>query len=65
MSCAVATIAERALSERGLERIELGHGVNNRASGVVAWGAGFLKEGTQRQKFLVDGECLDVDTSDG
>ncbi|WP_198145229.1 GNAT family N-acetyltransferase [Kocuria salsicia] len=62
MSRAAATIAEWALAERGLERLELGHRVNNPASGVVARRAGFLKEGAQRQKFLVDGERLDVDT---
>ncbi|WP_290499540.1 GNAT family N-acetyltransferase [Kocuria sp. UBA5001] len=62
MSRAAATVAEWALAERGLERLELGHRVNNPASGVVAKRAGFVKEGTQRQKFLVDGERLDVDT---
>lgn len=56
-----ATVAEWSLAERGLERLELGHRVNNPASGVVARRAGFVKEGTQRQKFLVDGERLDVD----
>ena len=55
-------VAEWALAERRLERLELGHRVNNPASGVVARRAGFVKEGTQRQKFLVEGERLDVDT---
>ncbi|KUP28169.1 GNAT family N-acetyltransferase [Kocuria rhizophila] len=62
MSRAAATVAEWALEERGLERLELGHRVNNPASGVVARRAGFVKEGTQREKFLVDGQRLDVDT---
>lgn len=62
MSRAAATVAEWALEERGLERLELGHRVNNPASGVVARRAGFVKQGTQREKFLVDGERLDVDT---
>ena len=62
MSRAAATVAEWALEERGLDRLELGHRVNNPASGVVARRAGFVKEGTQREKFLVDGERLDVDT---
>ena len=62
MSRAAATVAEWALSERGLDRLELGHCVNNLASGVVARRAGFVKEGTQREKFLVDGERRDVDT---
>lgn len=61
MSQAAATVAEWALAGRGLERLELGHRVNNPASGVVARRVGFVKEGTQRQKFLVDGERLDVD----
>nr|WP_269155812.1 GNAT family protein [Kocuria indica] len=61
MSRAAATVAEWALTERGLERLELGHRVNNPASGVLARRVGFVKEGTQRQKFLVDGERLDAD----
>ena len=61
MSRAAATVAEWALAERGLERLELGHRVNNPASGVIAKRVGFAKEGTQRQKFLVDGERLDAD----
>lgn len=43
------------------ERLELGHRVNNPASGVLARRVGFVNEGTQRQKFLVDGERLDAD----
>lgn len=62
MSRAAATVAEWALSERGLERLELGHRVNNPASGVVARRAGFVEEGAPHEKFLVDGERLDVDT---
>ncbi|GHD84268.1 GNAT family N-acetyltransferase [Kocuria marina] len=61
MSRAAATVAEWALAERGLERLELGHRVNNPASGVVARRVGFVKEGTQRQKFLVDGKHLHAD----
>lgn len=59
---AAATVADWALTVRGLERLELGHRVNNPASGAVARRAGFLKEGTQRQKFLVEGRRIDVDT---
>src|SRR5690606_33401251 len=59
---AAATVADWALTERGLERLELGHRVNNPASGAVARGAGFVKEGTERGKFLVDGHRIDVDT---
>lgn len=62
MGRAAATVAEWALTARGLERLELGHRVNNPASGAVALRAGFVKEGTEREKFLVDGERIDVDT---
>lgn len=61
-SRAAATVARWALADRGLERLELGHRVNNPASGVVAVRAGFVREGTERGKFLVDGEQIDVDT---
>ena len=43
-------------------RLELGHRVNNPESGAVAVAAGFVKEGTERAKFLVDGERIDVHT---
>ncbi|EPD31650.1 GNAT family N-acetyltransferase [Gleimia europaea] len=62
MSRAAATVANWALTTRGLERLELGHRVNNPASGAVAKNAGFVKEGTERQKFLIDGQRIDVDT---
>lgn len=62
MRRAAATIADRALTECGLERLELGHRVNNPASGAVARAAGFVKEGTERAKFLVEGQRIDVDT---
>lgn len=57
---AAATVADWALAERGLERLELGHRVNNPASGAVAVRAGFVREGCERSKFLVDGERIDV-----
>lgn len=62
---AAATVADRALSPAaaggwGLERLELGHRANNPASGAVARAAGFVHEGTERGKFLIDGERLDV-----
>lgn len=59
---AAVTVADWALTEGGLERLELGHRVNNPASGAVARAAGFLKEGTERGKFLIRGERIDVDT---
>lgn len=58
----VATTALRPVSDAGwgLERLELGHRANNPASGAVARAAGFIHEGTERQKFLIDGERHDV-----
>lgn len=60
MGRAVATVADRALTEGGLQRLELGHRDNNPASGGVARRAGFLREGTQRGYFLIDGVRHDV-----
>ncbi|MCG7309636.1 GNAT family N-acetyltransferase [Brachybacterium sp. ACRRE] len=64
-SRAAAALAERALRpvDRGgwgLERLELGHRIDNPASGSVARAAGFLHEGTEREKFLIGGERVDV-----
>lgn len=65
VSRAAATVAARALAAQaeggwGLERLELGHRVNNPASGAVARAAGFVQEGCERAKFLIDGERIDV-----
>ena len=62
---AAAAVAERALAPSaeggwGLERLELGHRANNPASGAVARAAGFVHEGTERGKFLIDGRRVDV-----
>ncbi|WP_396822540.1 GNAT family N-acetyltransferase [Mycetocola sp. BIGb0189] len=62
MRRAVTTVANWALYEGGLERLELGHRVNNPASGTVALAAGFVREGTEREKFLIRGERIDVAT---
>ena len=64
-SRAAATVANRALTPSGdggwgLERLELGHRANNPASGAVARAAGFVHEGTEREKFQIDGERHDV-----
>lgn len=59
---AAATVANWALSEGSFDRLELGHRVNNPASGAVATAAGFIHEGTERQKFLIDGQRIDVFT---
>lgn len=58
---AAATVADWALSQAGLHRLELGHRTDNPASGHVARAAGFVREGTEREKFLIDSERFDVD----
>lgn len=62
---ATATVADRALRAEsdggwGLERLELGHRVDNPASGGVARAAGFVREGIEREKFLIAGQRVDV-----
>lgn len=59
-SRAAATVANWALSHGGLHRLELGHRANNPASRAVALAAGFIQEGVEREKFLVDGQRIDV-----
>lgn len=59
-SAAAASVADWALAAGGCERLELGHRANNPASGAVAQAAGFVLEGREREKFLVDGERIDV-----
>lgn len=59
---ATATIAAWALREGGLYRLELGHRLNNPESGRVARRAGFLREGTQREKLRYGDERFDVGT---
>ncbi|WP_045075562.1 GNAT family N-acetyltransferase [Psychromicrobium lacuslunae] len=59
---AVATLAHWAFDELGVFRLELGHRLNNPASGKAALGAGFIREGTERQRLQYDGERFDVAT---
>ncbi len=59
---AAATVANWALTSGGLHRLELGHRVNNPASRGVALAAGFVQEGLEREKFLIDGQRIDVVT---
>lgn len=61
-SRAAVTVANWALDGGGLERLELGHRTNNPASEAVARAAGFVREGTERGKFLINGERIDVAT---
>lgn len=65
MARAAVAVCNRALAPEAeggwsLERLELGHRVNNPASGSVARAAGFVPEGCERAKFLIDGERIDV-----
>ncbi len=46
----VAALAGLCFEARGLYRLELGHRLNNPASGAVASAAGFIREGVERQK---------------
>lgn len=47
---AAAALAGHCFTVLGLERVELGHRLNNPASGRVAAAAGFTREGIERQK---------------
>ncbi|WP_372697123.1 GNAT family N-acetyltransferase [Arthrobacter sp. JSM 101049] len=47
---ATAALADHCFTVQGLFRLELGHRLNNPASGRVAAAAGFVREGTERQK---------------
>ena len=58
-TCATA-VANWALSAGGCERLELGHRADNPLSGNVAGRAGFVREGRERGKFLIDGQRVDV-----
>ena len=60
-SRAAATLATWALTEGGLDRLELGHRSNNPGSGRVAVAAGFVREGVQRAKLRYGDERFDVD----
>lgn len=61
-SMAVRGLCRFAFDELGLRRLELGHRVNNPASGKVADAAGFVAEGLERAKFVYDGIECDVRT---
>ncbi|MGH8791569.1 MAG: GNAT family N-acetyltransferase [Stackebrandtia sp.] len=59
-SDALAALTPWLHDEAGLFRLELGHRVNNPASGRVAARAGFAPEGLQRSKLHYDGTRFDV-----
>jgi len=58
----VTALANWALTDLALFRLELGHRVNNPASGAVALAAGFTPEGLERQKLRYGDERFDVRT---
>lgn len=59
-SRAAATLANHLLGAARLHRLELGARANNPASLKVARAAGFIQEGVEREKFLMDGHRVDV-----
>lgn len=59
-SKSAVAVANWALSDGGCERLELGHRAGNPLSANVAGAAGFVREGRERGKFLVDGVREDV-----
>ncbi|MCW2949052.1 MAG: hypothetical protein JWN41_65, partial [Thermoleophilia bacterium] len=59
-SRAAASLVAYGFDELNLERVELGHRVDNPASGVVAARAGFTQEGHERGKLRYDGERFDT-----
>ncbi|MDQ2847355.1 MAG: GNAT family N-acetyltransferase [Actinomycetota bacterium] len=60
VSRSATAVANWALTDLGLFRLELGHRVNNPASGRIAVAAGFMLEGCERQKLQYDDERFDV-----
>lgn len=61
-SCAALTNWSLESDGLALERLELGHRINNPASGAVAIRAGFLREGTERAKLRYGDQRFDVAT---
>ena len=58
---ALRALAQWALTDGDLFRLELGHRVNNPASCAVATGAGFVVEGLERAKLAYGEERFDVE----
>jgi [ribosomal protein S5]-alanine N-acetyltransferase len=57
---ALAALVPWLHDDAGIERLELGHRLNNPASGSVAAKAGFLREGVERGKLRYDGVRYDT-----
>lgn len=60
VSRSTTAVANWALTDLGLFRLDLGHRVNNPASGAIAAAAGFVLEGRERQKLLYGEERFDT-----
>lgn len=60
-SAGLRLAADRAFTNLGLYRLELGHRVNNPASCKVATAAGFAVEGLEREKLRYGGQRFDVE----
>ena len=58
----VVTLASWAFGDGGLFRLELGHRVDNPASGRVARAAGFTHEGSQRSKLRYGSDRFDCES---
>ena len=59
-SRALAALADELFAVHQMHRLELGLRVNNPASKKVAERCGFVLEGRERDKFLINGERIDV-----
>lgn len=59
-SRALAALADELFLNHRIHRLELGLRVNNPASKMVAERCGFVLEGRERGKFLINGERIDV-----
>lgn len=59
-SRALAALADELFTAHQIHRLELGLRVNNPASKKVAERCGFVLEGRERDKFLINGERIDV-----
>ena len=60
VSAALTTLANWALRQGGWYRLELAYRVDNPKSGRTAQRAGFIVEGLEREKFLIDGQRINV-----
>ncbi|WP_418907033.1 GNAT family N-acetyltransferase [Glutamicibacter endophyticus] len=60
VSAALRTLARVLFDTHGIHRLELGLRVNNPGSRRVAERAGFICEGRERGKFLIDGQRVDT-----